>query len=292
MNTLRWAEEKKIAIGHFNIASFEQFKAIAETGRKLNLPLLMGVSEGEREYLDTGEVRKLVSGYNEEYGDQSGNGFWLFLNADHTHDLGKVKEAAEKNFDEILFDGGKLPLEENIEETKKAISIVKSINPSIMIEGEMGYIGGSSEVRTGIPEGAAIRPEDLTKPEEALRFVTETGVQMLAPAVGNIHGMFSNAPDPALDIERIREIKQAVKIPLVLHGGSGNTDDDFLKAIDAGVSIIHISTEIRVAWRKGLEEELKEKPNEVAPYKVTAEAIENMKGVVEHKMRLFSKLDH
>ncbi len=292
LNTLQWAEEKGIALGHFNIASFEQFKAIAETGRKLNLPLLIGASEGEREYLDAGEVRKLVSGYNEEYGDRSGDGFWLFLNADHTHSLDKAREAAEKNFDEILFDGGKLPLEENIAETQKAMGIIQSINPSIVVEGEMGYIGSSSEVRSDIPEGAAIRPEDLTKPDDALRFVKETNVDLLAPAVGNIHGMFSNAPDPALDIERIRAIKQAVQIPLVLHGGSGNTDDDFLKAIDAGVSLIHISTEIRVAWRKGLEEELKAKPNEVAPYKIMAEAIENMKRVVEKKVRLFYRLDH
>jgi fructose-bisphosphate aldolase class II len=102
--------------------------------------------------------------------------------------------------------------------------------------------------------------------------------------------MFQNAPEPKLDIERIRAIKKAVKIPLVLHGGSGNTDEDFLSAIEAGISIIHISTELRVAWRKGLEEALKENPDEVAPYKLMNSSIQEMEKVIEKKMRLFNKL--
>ncbi|MCL4400105.1 class II fructose-bisphosphate aldolase [Patescibacteria group bacterium] len=298
LNTLKWAESKGIALGHFNIAGFEQFKAVAETARSINLPVMIGVSEGEREYLGVKLVRDWVSSYNEEYGDKENDGgFWLFLNADHTHDLKKVKEAAESFFDEILFDGGKLPLEENIKQTKEAVNLIKSANSNILAEGEMGYIGSSSEVRSDIPEGAAIRPEDLTKPDEAFRFVEETNVDLFAPAVGNIHGMFSNVPDPGLNIEKIKEIKDTLrKIPgrevyLVLHGGSGNTEEDFLKAIDAGISVVHISTEIRVAWRKGLESGLKNNPNEVAPYKVMPESIEDMKEVIEKKLKLFAKIN-
>jgi fructose-bisphosphate aldolase class II len=154
----------------------------------------------------------------------------------------------------------------------------------------MGNIGSGSEIRKEIPKGAAINPDDLTRPEDAARFVKETKVDMLAPAVGNIHGMFANAPEPALDIERIKKIKEAVKIPLVLHGGSGNTDEDFLRAIEAGVSIIHISTEIRAAWRKGIEEALKANPDEVAPYKLTELALKNMEEVVARRLRLFNKI--
>lgn len=280
---LKNSEERKIAIGHFNIANLEQLKAISNAAFKLRVPVVVGVSEGERDFIGVSQVFALIQSLREK-------GMSIFLNADHTHSLEKVKEAAEAGFDAILFDGGKLSFEENLKQTKEAVKIVKSINKNILVEGELGYIGSSSEIRKDIPEGAAIKPEDLTKPEEAARFVKETGVDMLAPAVGNIHGMFANAPEPNLDIERIRQIKNSVKVPLILHGGSGNTDEDFIKAIDAGISMIHISTEIRVAWRKGFEEALRKNPDEVAPYKLMGPALEKMEEVIENRLKLFSKL--
>lgn len=278
------AEGRKVAVGHFNIANLEQAKAITEIAKKLNVPVILGVSEGEREFIGVHEVVALVKSLREDLQIP------IFLNADHTHSLEKVKEAAEAGFDAILFDGSKLQFEENIKQTKEAAKLVKKINGHILVEGEIGNIGSGSEVRKELPEGAAIRPEEFTKPEEAARFVRETGVGLLAPAVGNIHGMFANAPEPPLNIEQIRAIKDAAQIPLVLHGGSGNTDEEILRAIDAGISVVHISTEIRVAWRKGLEESLKEHPKEVAPYKVMPEAIAEMEKVVEHKLRLFGGL--
>ncbi len=286
---IREAEAKKVAIGHFNISNLETLKAIAHAAMKLNVPVIIGVSEGERGYLGVHHVRDLINSYNTEHGKEKG--FWLFLNADHTHTIDKIKEAVEAEFDEVLFDGGKLPLEENIKNTRKAVLLARSINKDIVVEGELGYIGSSSEVRSELPEGAAIKEEDLTRPEDAARFVSETGVDLLAPAVGNIHGMFRNAPDPKLDIERIRNIKKSAGVPLVLHGGSGNRDEEFLDAIDAGVVIIHISTELRVAWRKGMETSLSDKRDEVAPYKLTEESLKEMESVVEHKLRLFNKLN-
>jgi fructose-bisphosphate aldolase class II len=143
-------------------------------------------------------------------------------------------------------------------------------------------------VRKSLPEGAAIRPEDLTSPEDAARFVKETSVDIFAPAVGNIHGMFANAPNPDLDIARIQAIKEAVRIPLVLHGGSGNTDVDFTAAIQAGASMIHISTQLRAAWRQGLEESLKNMPDEVAPYNILALSVEKVAAIVAQRLRLFA----
>lgn len=290
--TIREAEKKRIALGHFNISNLEQLKGIAHAAVRLNVPVVIGVSEGERDYIGIHHVKDLVDSYNKEHGRPGG--FWLFLNADHTHSLENAVVAADLDFDEVLFDGGKLPFEENIRQTKSAADSIKRgfrfWKKEILLEGELGYIGSASEIREGIPEGAAIKPEDLTKPEEAARFVKETGVDLLAPAVGNIHGMYANAPDPALDIERIRAIKKAVKIPLVLHGASGNTDEDILAAIDAGISMVHISTELRAAWRQGLEKDLLEKPNEVAPYKLTPDAISKIEEIVERKLRLFNKI--
>lgn len=283
------AEQKGAALGHFNISNLEQLKAIAHAALKLGVPVIVGVSEGERDYIGIHHTKDLVDSYNQEHGNPSADGgFWIFLNADHTHSLEAVRKAAEADFDAVLFDGGKLSLEEDIKQTIEAVKIVKGINPRILVEGELGNIGSSSEIRKEIPKGAAIRSEDLTTPEDALRFMKETGVDMLAPAVGNIHGMFANAPEPELDIKRIVEIKKVVGVPLVLHGGSGNTDEEFRAAIGAGISIIHISTELRVAWRKGMEKALKDQPDEVAPYKLVPIAVEDMEVVVEKKLKLFS----
>jgi fructose-bisphosphate aldolase class II len=285
MKTLREiiedAENRRIAIGHFNISDFIMLKAIFEAAKEIGAPILIGTSEGEREFIDPQEAVAMVRELREEFD------YPIFLNADHTHSLEKVREAVEAGYDAILFDGSKLPLEENIRQTKEVVDYIRSVDPDIFVEGEMGYIGSGSEILTEIPEGAAIKPEDLTKPEEAERFVRETGVDMLAPAVGNLHGMLANAPEPRLDIARIEAIKAAVKIPLVLHGGSGNTEEDFKAAIKAGMSIVHISTEIRAAWKKGMEEGLRKSGTEVAPYKIYPEAVQSIEEVVKNKLKIF-----
>jgi len=282
------AEQKKIAVPHFNVGNLEQLKAIAHVGMKLNVPLIIGVSEGEREYLGTQHIVDFVASYNNTHGKEGG--FHLYLNADHTHSLEKAKEAASAGFDAVLFDAGKLPFEEDIKATREAVIALKEINKDLVVEGELGYIGSSSEILTKIPEGAAIRPEDLTTPEMAERFVRETGIDLVAPAVGNIHGMYANMKNPALDIERIRAIHKAVNVPLVLHGGSGTTDEDFARAIDAGISVIHISTELRYIWRKELEDVLREHPMEIAPSKIMPEILKAIEEVVEKRTRLFLKI--
>ena len=236
---VREAEAKHIAIGHFNFSDLAGLKAIFDAARELGVPVILGASEGERAFVGPRQAAALVRSLREEYG------YPVFLNADHTYSFEKVKEAVDAGYDAVIFDGAKLPLEENIRIAKQCVEYAKSKNPSIIVEGELGYIGSGSEVRKELPEGAAVNPEDLTKPEEASGFVRETGVDMLAPAVGNIHGMFANAPDPALDLARIAEIKKAAGVPLVLHGASGNTSDDLRGAIVAGISIVHINTEFR-----------------------------------------------
>ena len=278
------AENKKIAIGHFNISDLAGLKAIFESAKELGLQVIIGLSEGEAGFVGYKQAAALVKSLREQYN------YPIFLNSDHTKSLEKIKEAVEAGFDAVLFDAGKLPLEENIQKTKEAVELVKGINPDVLVEAELGYLGASSVILKEIPKDAAIKKEDLTKPEDAVRFVKETGIDLLAPAVGNIHGMFKNAPNPALDIERIKELRQAAGIPLVLHGGSGITDSDFTKAIDAGISIIHINTEIRLAWRQGIDKALKENPEEITPYKILPYAVEEIKKVVSQRLRLFNKM--
>ncbi|OGM92816.1 hypothetical protein A2372_01365 [Candidatus Wolfebacteria bacterium RIFOXYB1_FULL_54_12] len=200
----------------------------------------------------------------------------------------KIQEAVNAGFDAVLFDAGKLPLEENIAKTKEVVEWVKKTRPEVLVEAELGYLGTSSTILKEVPEGAAIELEDLTKPEDAKRFVQETGIDLLAPAVGNIHGMFKDVPNPNLFIDRVAELRDAVGIPMVLHGGSGIRNEDFIAAIQNGISIIHINTEIRLAWRQGMERALAEKPDEVTPYKLLLAPIEAVKKVVTERLKLFN----
>ena len=278
------AEQAKKAIGHFNIASIGQLKAVTTVAKQLELPVIIGVSEGERNFVGVRQAVALIKSFSK-------NGLPIFINADHTKSLEKIKEAAEAGYDSILFDASHAPFEENIKQTKQAVEIVKSVNPDILVEGELGYIGSSSKILEELPKNAVISSEDLPKPEAAAQFVKETGIDMLAPAVGNIHGMLKNVANPNLDIKRISEIKKVVGVSLVLHGGSGIKDEDFTAAINAGVSIVHISTEIRAAWRRALDQSLKNKPQEVAPYKIMADVVAAMEKVVEKRLKLFSKIN-
>lgn len=275
-----------MAVGHFNISDLAGFNAVVEAAEELKLPVIIGVSEGEREFVGVSEAVALVGVARKEKGIE------IFLNADHTHSLERIEEAAMAGFDAVLFDGSKLPMEENIAQTKKAVEMARAINPDVFVEGEVGYIGSSSAILKETPEGAALTPEAFTKPEEAERFVKETGVDALAPAVGNMHGllesMVSGDVKKRLDIPLIAEIKKAAKCFLVQHGGSGTADEDFVAGIKAGINIVHVNTELRLAWRKGVEEGLKEAPNEVAPYKILPVAVKDIKEVVVARLRLFN----
>jgi len=283
------AENKKVAIGHFNIAGLEQLKAIFEAGQELSqtqntkIPLIIGTSEGEGDYVGFRQAAALVKSFREEFN------YPIFINGDHIRSLEKAKEVVEAGYDAVIFDASESSFEENLKKTKEAVKSIKSINPKILVEGEIGFIGTSSKILKEIPKGAAIKPEDFTKPEEAKRFVKETKVDLFSAAIGSIHGMFKNIPEPNLDIKRIKEIREVCGTPFVLHGGSGVSNEDFLAAIDAGISIIHINTEIRVAWREALENSLKNNPEEVAPYKIMAEVIAEMKKVVVKNLKIFNK---
>lgn len=282
IETIKQAENNKVAVGHFNVSDTTALKAIFEAGRGLDLPVIIGVSEGERNFIGLKQVAALVKSLRDEYG------YPIYLNADHTYSPQKVKEAVDAGFDAAVFDASELPIEENIKKTKEVVGYVKSVNPDFLIEGELGYIGSGSTMLKEIPEGAAVKLEDLTKPEQAAEFVKQTGVDLLAPAVGNLHGILAGVGNPALNIERISEIKKAVDVPLVLHGGSGIKDEDFVAAIKAGVSIIHINTELRLAWRRGLEKAFREKPDEIVPYKLLLGAVDEIKKVVYDRLRLFN----
>jgi fructose-bisphosphate aldolase class II len=269
-----------VAIGHFNISNLEGFWAVTNAAKNLNLPVIIGVSEGERDFVGIKQIKALVD-------TMKADGRPVFLNADHTYSVDRVKEVVDAGFDAAIIDEAEKSFNENLQLTKAAVDYKNSKNPEIIIEGELGFIGKSSKVLDAIPEGVNFTDEMMTKPEEARDFVMQTKVDLFAPAVGNVHGMVKGG-DPKLNIGRIKEIKEATGIPLVLHGGSGNTDEEFKQAIQAGISIIHINTEIRLAYKQGLQKSLAEFPEEIAPYKYLKPAIKEMQLVVERRLALFN----
>ncbi len=287
MKTLREfikeAEENKVAIGHFNISNLEGFHAIYNAAKKLNLPVIIGLSEGEEGFVGREEAVALVRALREK------DNFPIFLNADHHHSFESVKSCIDAGFDAVIIDGAKLSFDENVKITKECVDYAREVSKNsskdILVEAELGYIGEGSNVKESIPEGAGI----LTKPEEAEKFVKLTGIDLFAPSVGSIHGLIKSGK-PHINMELVTEIRNKVGVPLVLHGGSGLRDEDFEGSIKAGISVVHINTEIRIAYEEGLKKSLADSPEEVVPYKITKPAQDAIERVVFERLKLFNGL--
>src|SRR3984957_20484950 len=259
-DVLEQAQNNGMGVGHFNISDWTLLKAVFASAQELKVPVIVGASEGERAFLGVSQIAAVVRSLREEHSVP------IFLNADHTHSLDSAIAAAKAGFDSIVYDLSALPFDENVKQTREAVVALKSINPVILVEGEIGNIGTGSEIHDSVPDYS----KNLTTPEEAKQFVASTGVDILAPAVGNTHGMVQSMVQgdlrKRLDLKRIAEIKRASKSLLTLHGGSGTEDHDLQEAIAAGINIIHINTELRFAWRRGLKDAFPKNPGGEAPY--------------------------
>ena len=277
------AQASKVAIGHFNVSTLDGLWAVADAAWELKVPVIIGLSEGERDYFGVRLAAPIIRTLREERQQP------IFLNADHTYSFERVKEVVDAGFDAAIFDGAQLSLEDNIRETRRCVEYARASGRDMLIEGELGFIGTSSKVLDAIPAGAVVGEAAMTKPEEAARFARETGVDLLAPAVGNIHGLIRSG-NPALNPKRVGEIAAATGLPLVLHGGSGNSASDVWQCVQEGVAIFHVNTELRLAYRTGLLKSLSENPDEVAPYKYLKPAKLAMQKVVTEKLRVVNGL--
>jgi fructose-bisphosphate aldolase, class II len=279
---LQQADTEKVGIGHFNVSDLTTLKAVFQAAQGLNVPVVVGLSEGERKFFGVRQAAAMVKSLRDEYG------FPIFSNADHTHSLGSALDAMRAGFDWIVFDVSSLPFEENVRQTKAAVEALKAVRPEILVEGEIGDIGSGSEIHDAAPD----LKKGLTSPAQAKQFVEETKVDTLAPAVGNMHGMLKSMvageTKKRLDIERIRAIKAAAQIFMTLHGGSGTDDGDFRKAIAAGITVVHINTEVRLAWRSGFDSALAKQPGEIVPYKILPGVVDSIEKVVAARLALFS----
>jgi ketose-bisphosphate aldolase len=277
------AKTGKWAIGHFNFSTADQLRAIVEAAAELKVPVMAATSEGEADFVGHDQAVALVQSYQKEGHD-------VFLNADHHKSWETIKAAIDAGYDSVLIDASKLPYEENIAITKKVVDyareVAKSSGREIPVEGELGYLKGSSEVQKKVE----ISREDYTKPEEAKDFVVRTGIDRLAIVFGNIHGIVTEQEEH-LDIETLKNVTAAIpEMPLVMHGASGLKDEEVKDAIANGISNVHINTELRVAYHEALEGELEKEPGQTTPYKFLEPSYEATKKIVLEKLRLFKNL--
>ncbi|PIU43893.1 MAG: ketose-bisphosphate aldolase [Candidatus Nealsonbacteria bacterium CG07_land_8_20_14_0_80_39_13] len=267
---LNKARKEGWAIGQFNFSNLETLKAVIGAAKKSKSPVILGTSEGESSFVGLKQAVALVKSYREE------TGLPLFLNLDHGKSFSYIKEAIDSGYDTVHFDGSGLPLAENIKETVKVLKYAKKFK--VFVEGEVGVIGQASESK-----------ETLTDVAEALEFARKTGVDRLAVSIGSVHGIEKGGINPGLNLERLAEIRKALKdIPLVLHGGSGTPEEDVRKAIRIGMAKVNINTELRMAYTENLRASLDEKKDENTPYKYMSKAIEAVQRIVEGKIKLFS----
>lgn len=203
------------------------------------------------------------------------------VHLDHGTDFDQVMKCIRHGFSSVMVDGSKFPLEENIGVTKKVVEIAHAVDVSV--EAELGKIGGTED-HIKVDEKDAT----MTDPDEAVKFVEETGVDSLAIAVGTAHGVYEGEPE--LDFDRIKVIKEKLNMPLVLHGSSGVAYEDLEKAIGLGINKINIDTDIRMAFADAIKEFLKDNPDEFDPRNILKPARANMRKTVAEKMKVFGSV--
>lgn len=279
---LQRATRDRWATGHFNVSTLEQMRLIVRVASALKSPAIIGTSEGERKYVGLLEAVAMRDALRREFDVP------IFLNADHTKSVEAAKAAIDAGYDSIHIDLSAEGFDDNVKGTAEVVAYAKSRHHAISVEGELGFLRGESKIQKAKVE---VRPEDLTKPHDARVFVHRTGVNRLAPVVGNVHGL--SVDEPNLDIDRIKAIRHMLpeSVALVLHGGSGIPPSQIRAAIQAGIANIHINTDLRVAFVGGLREHIEANPDETTPYKLFPEAEEAMAKVVEERLKLFGAVD-
>ena len=267
----RKAEEKKVAIGAFNTNNLEITQAIVGAAESLNLPAIIQTTPKAIAYAGLKELFAIVKTAI----DQAKAPITIHL--DHCRDFDLLKKCLECGYKSVMFDGSYLPFEENVAATKKAVDLAQRFEA--FIEGEIGRISKGEE---GIKDGSG----DFTDPDEAADFAKLTGVNSLAVSIGNIHGAPSGEK---LNLNLLKEINEKVDIPLVLHGASGLGRGDLRQAIEFGVRKINIDTQIRRAFKVGLQENIDDPNKDIRDY--LSDAKEDVEQVVERYLKIFNNIE-
>lgn len=266
------AKEKKFAVGQFNMNNLEFAQAIVDAATELKSPFIYGVSEGALKYMGIEFTVAIAEAAAKK------SGLPIALHLDHGSSFEVAMACIRAGFSSVMFDGSHHPFEENIRMTKEIVKAAHAMGVSV--EGELGTIGGVEDDISVDEESAS-----LAKPEEAIRFYEETGVDALAIAVGTAHGMYKGEPNIRFDI--IEEVASKIPVPIVLHGGSGVPDEAIRKAIEKGVGKINVNTENQVACTDTIREVLANNSSVYDPRKYLGPARDAMVEVVKAKIELF-----
>lgn len=274
---LEKAKREKFAIGAFNVGNLETLRAIAQAAANKKSPIIIESSPGETKWMDADNVVDMARNYSQKFGIP------IIVNLDHATEYEDCVMAVEAGYDLIHLDGSKLSYEENVELTKKVVELVKQ--KGLVVEGELDHIGGSSTIHAGKASDEAGKIP-MTEASRAAEFVKQTGIDIFAAFIGNVHGLYLGETKQ-LDIERLKQINQATGAFLSLHGSSGIPDDQVKAAIENGIVKVNLNTEIRQIYKDTLEKVLKENPEEYAMYKIEQPILDEIQKLVEHKIELF-----
>ncbi|WPX08617.1 class II fructose-bisphosphate aldolase [Anaerocellum danielii] len=236
---LSYTKVKKFGVGMFNGLSADFYEGLIDAAEQLRCPIIIGVADRFVDRLDFEMIAEVMIFLAKRASVP------VCVHLDHAKSLKNIIRAIKAGFTSVMFDGSSLPFEENIKKTKEVVEIAHSVDVSV--EGELGVVGrGDWDFKN---------PEFYTKPEEAEVFAKETGVDALAVSIGTVHGVYKG--EPKLDFERLAEIRKRVDCYLVLHGGSGLSDEDFKKCIECGINKVNIFTDLTLAINKKLPEFVK-----------------------------------
>ncbi len=267
------ANEHSFAVPAFNISDWAMFRGIVEISEETNAPLIIGIHPDEVRHIG----REMITGIIERSHNSS---IPIAIHWDHGATYEQILQAIQYGFTSVMIDGSLKPFEENIAITKKVTDSAHTLGVSV--EGELGTIGGNdSYAEAGAAEII------YTDPDDAVTFVEQTGVNSLAVAIGTFHGLYPAHLKPELKLDLLKEIKSRVPIPLVLHGGSGNPDDEIREAARIGINKINISTDIKVAYHNKMREVLGNDPKVREPNAIQPACLEAMKVVAAQKIELF-----
>ena len=269
---LQKAKKEHYAVPHFNINNLEWTKYILEECQELNVPVILGVSEGAAKYMGGFEtIANMVKGLLNDLKIT----IPVCLHVDHGQSFETCKKAIDAGFTSVMIDASKKELDENIRTTKEVVEYAHQ--KGVSVEAEVGHIGGTEDNITSEETNATL--------DECLAITNNTGIDALAPALGSVHGFYKGEPN--LDFERMKLINETLSIPLVLHGGSGIPDDKIEKAIACGTSKINVNTELQVAWSEAVRRFLNENDKQYDPRKVIGSGEQAMKAKIREKVQLF-----
>jgi len=268
------SRKQKFAVGAFNIDNQETLTAVARAAKAKNAPVLVEVSHGEVEMMGLDNIRDLVDNYKVDYGIE------MYVNLDHSPSIEAAKAGIDAGFEFIHIDVSQAnhdaTLDEIITATKEVVEYAKKTGA--LVESEEHYFAVSDTAPTEKIDYEEIK-KYLTKPEEAVAFVAKTGIDTFAASVGNLHGKY---PVPKkLDLELLQQIRDAIDCNISLHGGSDTPGHYFVDAAKIGVSKVNLNSDMRYAFRKTLEEQLKLHPNEYAIIKLEGSVIDAVQKVIE-----------